>query len=113
MVAAICAVDTNTGCISRVVPVKRQRIVHGVHGGDPRASRSALTSDGAARVGRCCGPPGAIRGPSGTSGSVFESPALVAGFEYVAVVREAVEQGRGHLGVGEDGWPFGKGELGR
>src|SRR4029079_9148592 len=24
-----------------------------------------------------------------------------------------VEQRRGHLGVGEDGWPFGKGEIGR
>ena len=33
-VAAICAVDTNRGCVRRVVPVKRQRIVHGVHGGE-------------------------------------------------------------------------------
>src|SRR6266478_6862558 len=48
-VAAIFAVDTITGCTITVVPVKRQRIVHGVHGGDPRASRSALTNDGAAR----------------------------------------------------------------
>jgi hypothetical protein len=40
--------------------VKSPRIVHGVHGGDPRATRSALTSDGAARVGRRCGPPWAI-----------------------------------------------------
>src|SRR6202030_3472377 len=49
----------------RMVPVKRQRIVHVVHGGDPRASRSALTSDGAARVGRRCGPPWAIGTPGG------------------------------------------------
>jgi hypothetical protein len=51
-VAAICAVDTSTSCIKPVVPVKCQRIVHGVHGGDPRASRRAPTSDGAARAGR-------------------------------------------------------------
>src|SRR6516162_2949349 len=50
-VAAICTVDTSRGCMRPAVPVKRQRIVHGVHGGDPRASRSALMSDGAARVG--------------------------------------------------------------
>ena len=29
------------------------------------------------------------------------------------MVREAVEQRRGHLRVGEDAWPFGKGEIGR
>src|SRR6266566_737403 len=60
MVAAIGAADVSVGCIRMPGPVKRLRIVHGVHGGDPRASRSALTSDGAARVGRRCGPPWAI-----------------------------------------------------
>src|SRR6266478_5173274 len=47
------------------------------------------------------------------SGAVLETPALVAGFENVAVVGEAVEQRRRHLGVGEDARPFGKGEIGR
>ena len=69
-------------------------------------------SDAATRVGRRCGPPGAIRGRQ-ASGSVFETPALVAGFENVAVVGQPVEQRRSHLGVGEDTWPFGKGEIGR
>src|SRR6516164_11593959 len=57
-------------------------------------------------------PRGAIRGVR-ASGSVFEAPALVAGFENVAVVGQPVEQCRGHLGVGEDARPFGKGEIGR
>ena len=57
MVAVLRAADVSTGCIGMVGAVKRLRIVPGVHGGDPRASRSALTSDGAARVGRGCGPP--------------------------------------------------------
>src|SRR5712671_363404 len=42
-----------------------EAVVPGVHGGDPRATRRALTSDGAARVGRRCGPPGSIRGSDG------------------------------------------------
>ena len=44
-----------------------ERVVHGVHGGAPRAPRSALTSDGAARVGRRCGPPWASRGEGSIS----------------------------------------------
>ena len=40
--------------LGRLVPVANRR--------DPRASRSALTSDGAARVGGACLPPGASRG---------------------------------------------------
>ena len=75
-------------------------------------SRSALTSDGARRVGRRCGPPGAIRGPR-ASGSVFEAPALVAGFDDVAVMRQSIEQRCGHFGVAKDARPFGKGEIGR
>ena len=54
-VASICGADTGTGCIKQVMAVKRQRIVHG---GDPRASRNAAMSDGAARVGKRCGPAG-------------------------------------------------------
>jgi hypothetical protein len=66
MVAALCAADVSVGCIGMVGPVNPRiesgevRIVHGVHGGWTRASRSAITSDGAARVGRRCGPPWAI-----------------------------------------------------
>ena len=59
------------------------------------------------------GPPRAIRGPAAPSGSVFEAPALVAGFENVAVMGQPVEQRRGHLGVGKDARPFGKGKIGR
>ncbi len=56
------------------------------------ALRRALTSDGAARVGRRCGPPGSIReARTVMSGAVLETPALVAGFENVAVVGETVE----------------------
>src|SRR5882672_1248308 len=91
-----------------------EAVVPGVHGGDPRATRRALTSDGAARVGRRCGPPGSIReARTVMSGAVLETPALVAGFENVAVMDEAVEQCRGHLGVTEDARPFGEGEIGR
>ena len=47
------------------------------------------------------------------SGSALEPPALVAGFEDVAVMGQPVEQRRGHLGVGEDARPFGEGEISR
>jgi hypothetical protein len=46
------------------------------------------------------------------SGAVFEAPAFVAGLDDVAVVGEAVEERRGHLGVAEDGRPFTEGEVG-
>ena len=46
------------------------------------------------------------------SGAVLEAPALVAGLDDVAVVGEAIEQRRGHLGVAEDGRPFAEGEVG-
>jgi hypothetical protein len=48
----------------------------------------------------------------GSSGAVFEAPAFVAGLDDVAVMREAVEQGRGHLGIAEDAGPFAEGEIG-
>ena len=44
--------------------------------------------------------------------SVFESPAGVAGLDDVAVVRQAVEHGGGHLGVTEHLRPVGEGEVG-
>ena len=46
------------------------------------------------------------------SGSGLEAPALVAGFDDVAVVCEAVEERRCHLGVAEDARPFAEGEVG-
>jgi hypothetical protein len=46
------------------------------------------------------------------SGSVFEAPAFVACLDDVAMMREAIEQGRGHLGIAEDAWPFAEGEIG-
>lgn len=45
--------------------------------------------------------------------AVLEAPAFVAGFDDLAVVRQAVEQRGGHLCVAEDGGPFAKGEIGR
>ena len=46
------------------------------------------------------------------SGAVPEAPALVAGLDDLAVMGEAVEQGRGHLGVAEDARPLAEGEVG-
>ena len=48
----------------------------------------------------------------GGSGAVLEAPALVAGLDDLAMMGETVEQGCGHLGVAEDGWPFAEGEVG-
>jgi hypothetical protein len=53
--------------------------------------------------------PGRTRGGSG---AVLEAPAIVVGFDDVAVMSEAVEQRRRHLGVDEDAWPFTEGEIG-
>ena len=46
------------------------------------------------------------------SGAVLEAPAFVAGLDDVAVVREAVQQGRSHFGISENARPFAKGEIG-
>jgi hypothetical protein len=48
----------------------------------------------------------------GASGAVFEAPGLVAGFDDLAVMGEAVEECGGHLGVAEDVGPFAEGEVG-
>ena len=45
-------------------------------------------------------------------GVVPEAVAVVAGLDDVAAVREAVEQGRDHLGVAEDVGPLGEAEVG-
>jgi hypothetical protein len=48
-----------------------------------------------------------------SSNAVFEAPAFVTGLDDIAMMREAIEQRGGHFGVsGEDGWPFGKIEVG-
>ena len=44
--------------------------------------------------------------------AVLEAPAIVAGFDDLAVVREAIEQCGGHFGIAEDGRPFTEGEIG-
>ena len=44
--------------------------------------------------------------------AALEAPAVVSGFDDVAVVSEAIEQRGRHLGVGEDAWPFAEGEIG-
>ena len=48
----------------------------------------------------------------GSSSTVLEAPAFVAGFDDFAVVRQAVEERRGHLGVAEDTRPVAEGEIG-
>ena len=45
------------------------------------------------------------------SGAVLEPPALVAGLDDIAVMGQAVEQGRCHLGVAEYTGPFAKGQV--
>ena len=47
------------------------------------------------------------------SDAMLETPAFVAGFDDVAVMREAIEQRGGHLRVAENAWPFSEGEIGR
>ena len=49
----------------------------------------------------------------GRSGAVFEPPAFVAGLDDLAMMSEAIEQCRCHLGVAEDARPFAEGEIGR
>jgi len=43
---------------------------------------------------------------------VAEAVGVVAGLHDVAVVGEAVEQCRGHLGIGEDAGPLGEAQVG-
>ena len=60
MVAAHRAADISIGCMGMVGLVKSAADRPRSPWRGPRASRSALTSDGAARAGRRCGPPWAI-----------------------------------------------------
>jgi len=76
----------------------------------PRATRSALTSDGAAARGRGLF---AHRGkPGWHSGAVLKAPALVSGLNDFAVMGQPVEQRGCHLGVAEHAGPFAEGQVG-
>ena len=43
--------------------------------------------------------------------SAFETPAVIAGFDDVAVVGQAIEQRGGHLCIAEHAGPFAEGEI--
>ena len=45
--------------------------------------------------------------------AAFEAPAVISGFDDVAVVGQAVQQGGGHLGVAKHARPLAEGEIGR
>ncbi len=74
---------------------------------------------GRARVGRCgavgaaAGNPGASTPSVGGSGAVLEPPAVVAGLDDVAVMRQAIQQRRRHLRVAEHARPLAKGQVRR
>jgi hypothetical protein len=46
-------------------------------------------------------------------GAVLEAPAFVSCLDDVAVMGEAIEQRRRHLGIDEDTGPFAESEIGR
>ena len=46
------------------------------------------------------------------SGTVLEAPGLVAGFDDLAVMGQAVQERGGHLGIAKDRRPFAEGEVG-
>lgn len=46
------------------------------------------------------------------SAAVFEAPGVVARFDDIAVMGQAIEHGGRHLGVAEDLGPVGEGEIG-
>lgn len=50
-------------------------------------------------------------GPGGLT-AVAEAKRVIAGFDDVAVMREAIEQGGRELGIDEDAGPFGKDQVG-
>ena len=88
----------------------QDRLVRVVNRRAPRATRSALTSDGAAARGRGLF---AHRGkPGWHSGAVLKAPALVSGLNDFAVMGQPVEQRGCHLGVAEHAGPFAEGQVG-
>ena len=77
-------------------------IVPAVHGRDPRATRSAPTSDGAARAGGACGP----AGRSGVRRSCFflfaglTAQALAFELDAVRIVNDAIQYRIAEGGIG-------------
>src|SRR5215210_1400299 len=59
-----------------------------------------------------CLPTGASRGWDSISTAVLEAPALVAGFDDVAMMSQSIQQRGCHLGIAEDARPFGEGKIG-
>src|SRR4051794_16442607 len=55
---------------------------------------------------------GASRQWDSISTAVLEAPALVTGFDNIAVMSQSIQQRGCHLGVAEDARPFGEGEIG-
>ena len=53
---------------------------------------------------------GSERGREWRLTAVFEAPAVVAGLDDIAVMGDAVEQSRGHLGIAERRRPLPEGE---
>src|SRR4051795_5813685 len=60
-----------------------------------------------------CSPTGASRQWDSISTAVLEAPALVTGFDDVAVMSQSIQQRGCHFGIAEDARPFGEGEIGR
>lgn len=59
------------------------------------------------------GPTGASRTRGRRSGPVLEAPALVSGFDNIAMMGEAVEERGRHLGIAaKDAWPFAERQIG-
>ena len=53
----------------------------------------------------------ALMASDASSGAVLEAPALVTCLDDVAVMSEAIEQRRGHLGIAKYARPFAEGEI--
>src|SRR3954470_17668647 len=60
-----------------------------------------------------CSPTWASRQWDSISTAVLEAPALVTGFDDVAVMSQSIQQRGCHFGIAEDARPFGEGEIGR
>ena len=49
----------------------------------------------------------------GRCSAVMEAKGFIACLDDMAVMCQAVQECRGHLGISEDGAPFGEGQIGR
>src|SRR3954471_24657797 len=84
----------------------RARLTAGLSIGKEPGPRSAFNWDP-------CSPTGASRQWDSISTAVLEAPALVTGFDDVAVMSQSIQQRGCHFGIAEDARPFGEGEIGR